>query len=226
MRLLMIAVLALASRPAFGERCQKWVLEPRALATEVTVTPDGGIVVGEERKPRSADQRDRKPWSLRYRGKPSVAAQQIQIAPGLVVLRPREGALSFELMTRDFEIEASATLADRIPAPLAAPKVRGVIASRSRVRRVSSYVTVELDEIVPKQALALVLAKADGTALSWGVAGLGAKGVSVYHDMAGCITTFPAGTKMARPGERVVAFWIDAFGRRSPVSAELVVGNL
>ena len=65
--------------------------------------------------------------------------------------------------------------------------------------------------------------RAKGRAISWGSAFDGMTNVNVYNTQSGCSTLFSDGYEMALPGDRVVAFWVDATGRRSRVSSPVLV---
>ena len=79
----------------------------------------------------------------------------------------------------------------------------------------TTFVRVELDAGAPTDALALVLRSAAGVPLSFGTVTAGQAQISVYSTEGGCVTEFPDGTVVAQPGDHVVAFWVDASGRRS-----------
>lgn len=218
-------VLAAASGGAHAEPCAMMGLSSRALRPDFAVSAEGGIVVGEQPSPedyRKPLSPDRSAWKARVKGK-SAAAKEDAIAPGLVVYRPPAGAQSYDLVDGAGKRQASAKLAAKLPDLLDAPRVRAVTSGETHSMHVSTFVSVSLDAAAPKDAIALVLQKSKGPALSWGVPFEGATEVSVYSTQGGCVDKFPAGTTIAQPGELVVAFWVDATGRRSRVSPVVVV---
>jgi hypothetical protein len=85
------------------------------------------------------------------------------------------------------------------------------------------FVFVELSAAPPKDAIALVVGPAKGPAHSWGRAFPDSPSISVYSTQGGCISTFPDGTVISQPGDRLVAFWVDTYGRRSRVSPMVIV---
>ena len=91
---------------------------------------------------------------------------------------------------------------------------------------VNSFVNVELSTPAPKDALALVVTKSKGPALSWGGAFANASSLNVFSTGSGCFTTPSEGTVQAQPGDTVTLFWVDQYGRRSRVTPAIVVEKL
>lgn len=223
------AVLGLCSllltQPVAAEPCAMMGLESRALRPDTSVSPEGGIVIGElptminDTKPTP----DRSSWKVRVKGK-EVTAKVDPIAPGLVVYRPPAGATTYEVMNAKNKRAAQGKLAKGTAAALLdAPRVTAVVSGESHGRHPSVFVNVEIEGVPPKTAIALVLSKAKGAALSWGQVSPEASVVNVYSTGGGCVSKFSDGTVVAQPGELVVAFWVDELGRRSRVSPTVVV---
>lgn len=199
-------------------------LESKAIREDVTVSQEGGFVVGEvpaminDKKPSP----DRSAWKVRAKGKAAAATPAV-IAPGLVVYRPPQATAPYEVLDgagkRVGKAKVMAKEADLLPAP----SIKSIVSGASRSRHPSVFVNVELSAAAPKEAIALVVGPAKGPAHSWGRAFPENAVVNVYSTQGGCIDVFPDGTVISQPGNRLVAFWVDAYGRRSRVSPMVVV---
>ncbi|MBS1121618.1 MAG: hypothetical protein H6Q90_3846 [Deltaproteobacteria bacterium] len=218
-----VAVL-LGASPVAAEPCPSFGLAPKVVRASVVVTNDGGVVVAElPQATVDGGQPDQADWKLRAHNK-LVKPQIDPIAPGLVVYRPPVGAAAFTLEdTTMGSLLGKARLATKALGLLAAPRVKAVVSGTTRTKHATTFVTVELDGSAPADAIALVVRAAKGDPLSFGLVGPRATKVSVYSTQGGCVTAFPNGTVIAQPGDRVVAFWVDASGRRSATTAPLVV---
>ncbi len=199
-------------------------LESKVLQEDATVSKEGGVIVGEvptmigDKKPSP----DRSAWKLRVKGK-STAAIPAVLAPGLVVYRPPAAAASYEVLDAAQKRLGKAKVMMKEAELLPAPAVKAIISGETRGRHTSVFVSVELSSAPPKAAIALVVGPAKGSAHAWGVALPESSSISVYSTQGGCVSTFPDGTVISQPGDRLVAFWVDAYGRRSRVSPMVVV---
>ncbi len=137
------------------------------------------------------------------------------------MVHPPLGAVSYSLVD-GATIKATAKLAIAKLAPLLAPDLNLVVSGETTSKHVTRYVNATTST-PPKDATVLVLADAKGTALAWGQVTPGGTLVTVYSTQGGCVSEFPDGTVVAQPGDKVVAFWIDGAGRRSPSSAAVTV---
>ncbi|MEO8704762.1 MAG: hypothetical protein ABI867_32195 [Kofleriaceae bacterium] len=225
----LFAVVATVS-VVHAEPCPPFGLRSEVILPSAEVSSDGGIVVGElpamdanggTGKPPSPD---RSGWKLRADGKAAAAKADV-IAPGLVVYRPPAGAKTFELLDGSTKPAGKAKLVVTAPALLDAPRVKTVISGQTRDKHVSTFVNVVLDGKAPKGAIALVVAEAKGAPRSWGRVFEQLDTITVYSTSGGCVTLFPDGTVISQPGDRVVAFWVDATGRRSPTTPPLIVAK-
>lgn len=225
MKLGALAVLCslAAGRPAMAEPCAVLVFQPKPLKAEVAASVEGGIVVGEIPTAQNGPADDRSGWKLRVKGK-KLPKPSVAIAPGLFVYRP-PGAASWELVDGKNKRLAKATFLAKSKEPelLDAPAATRVTSGTSQSRHPNSFVNVELSTPAPKSAVALVLSKSKGPALSWGVAFAGASSLSVFSTGSGCFSTQSEGTVQAQPGDTVTLFWVDQHGRRSRVTPPIVV---
>jgi hypothetical protein len=219
-----LAILLGLVRVVAAEPCQSFGLAPEVVRTNVVVTSDGGLVIAEVAhvvldggKPDQADFRLRA-------GSRLIKPQVDPIAPGLGVIRPPAGVATFTLEDTVLgSLLGKAKLASRPVALLAAPRVKAIVSGTTRARHPTTFVNVELDGRAPAGAIALVVRAAKGEPLSFGLVAAGATIVPVYTTQGGCVTEFPNGTVIAKPGDQVVAFWVDASGRRSATTAPLIV---
>jgi hypothetical protein len=225
MRLALLAVVSFGGVPAAAaEPCPMFGLESKVLEEDATVSQEGGVVVGE--LPAMIDNKkpspDRSAWKLRVKGKASAATPAV-LAPGLVVYRPPATTAPYEVLDAAGKRVGKAKVMTKEAELLPAPAVKSIISGESRSRHPSVFVTVELSSAPPKHAIALVVGPAKGPAHSWGRAFAESPAISVYSTQGGCVSMFPDGTVISQPGDRLVAFWVDAHGRRSRVSPLVVV---
>jgi hypothetical protein len=225
MRLALIAVVSFGLVPAAAaEPCPMFGLESKVLKEDATVSQEGGVVVGEvpammgDKKPSP----DRTGWKLRVKGKASAATPAV-LAPGLVVYRPPATTAPYEVLDAAGKRAGKAKVMTKEAELLVAPAVKSIISGESRGRHPSVFVTVELSAAPPKDAIALVVGPAKGPAHAWGRAFPESPSISVYSTQGGCISMFPNGTVISQPGDRLVAFWVDTYGRRSRVSPMVIV---
>jgi hypothetical protein len=226
MRLALACVMSLGLvRGAAAEPCPMFGLESKVLKEDATVSREGGVVVGELPAMLGGDKKpspDRSKWTLRVKGKASSATPAV-LAPGLVVYRPPATTAPFEVLDALGKRVGKAKVMTKEAELLPAPGVKAIVSGESRSRHPSVFVTVELSAAPPKEAIALVVGPAKGPAHAWGAAFPEASSLTVYSTQGGCISMFPDGTVISQPGDRLVAFWVDAYGRRSRVSPMVVV---
>ncbi|MBX3162236.1 MAG: hypothetical protein KF773_40100 [Deltaproteobacteria bacterium] len=214
------AVVALAPAIASAEPCPVFGLRPVVeTPAGAAIASDGGFVVGLRSRP--GDDGSIAGWKLRAGGAPAAPTAD-EIAPGLTVLRIPPKATEAILLDDKGKQVAKAKVVPGAPTTMAAPRVIGIVSGTSRAVHPTTFVVVELDGAPPDDALALVVADPTGVARSWGPVMGKMSRVAVYDTQSGC-GTHPAGTILSRPGDKVVAFWVDARGHRSPVTPRIVV---
>lgn len=200
-------------------------LESKVFKEDTTVSREGGVVVGEVPAMMGGDTKpspDRTAWKVRVKGKASAATPAV-LAPGLVVYRPPATAAPYEVLDALGKRAGKAKVMAKEAGLLPAPAIKDIVSGESRGRHPSVFVTVELSAAPPKDAVALVVGPAKGPAHSWGRASPDSPAISVYSTQGGCVSMFPDGTVISQPGDQLVAFWVDAYGRRSRVSPMVVV---
>ena len=167
---------------------------------------------------------DQSLWRIRVKGK-RLDTASTRLAPGLRVYRPPTAAATWELVDGSNKRLAKATLVPKgkESALLDAPAATRVTSGTTQSRHPNSFVNVELQAAVPKEALALVVMKPKAAPLSWGVAFAGASSLNVFSTGSGCFATQSEGTVQAQPGDTVILYWIDQYGRRSRVTPSIVV---
>lgn len=199
-------------------------LESKVLRPDATVSSEGGIVVAEVpamiNGPKQTSP-DRGAWKLKGKGKAAAVTPAV-LAPGLVVYRA-PGTEPFEILDGAGKRLGKAQVMKKEAELLAAPAIKVITSGISRSVHPSTFVNVELSSPAPKEAIALVVGPAKGPAHSWGASFPDATSINVYTTGGGCISMFPDGTVISQPGDRLVAFWVDAYGRRSRVSPLVVV---
>lgn len=224
-----LAVLAAAvvlslvgpSRPA-DAKCRMMGLAPEVIA--VPQTPlDGGIVVGftdaEDIRPEAGDIAVQPSWRFVIDGK-SVTPTIVTLAPGLALYKFPAGASGDISLVDGKRLVAKARTTTQALRKLPAPKAKAIRLEQRLGRRPFANVTVELDGDAPVQAIALVLADAKGTPLSWGRVTERGK-VEVLRSRR--CHVLPNGTQTPTPNQKVTLFWVDAAGTRSPASAPIAI---
>lgn len=229
--LALAAVLSLASPASLATAapCPVMGLSPKVLAKPgVTIPSDGGIVVAAESSHGPDDARaaggevaDQKGWRFRVRRALVAPAAIDIIAPGLAVYRLPAKAETTELENDAHTVVAKFTVSKDARPRLSAPNIKQVQYQVSRAgRRTSTSVTAELAGAAPADAVALVIADANGKPRSWGsVQG----GTSIYLYSSGGCGTKPNGTEISNAGDKVTLFWVDSAGRTSPPTKPLTV---
>ncbi len=200
-------------------------LESKPLAGDATISREGGIVVGEVPVMLNGGKEpspDRSAWKLKGPGKPTAATPSV-LAPGLVVYRAPANAASIEVLDGGGKRLAKGSVMAKEAELLAAPAIKAITSGTSRGRHPSTFVNVALSSPAPKEAIALVVGPAKGAAHSWGRSFANATSLNVYSTDGGCVSRFPEGTVLSQPGDRLVAFWVDTYGRRSRVSPLVIV---
>lgn len=226
MRLALVAVISFGVvHGAAAEPCPMFGLESKPLPNNATISREGGIVVGEVPVMLNGNNEpspDRTAWKLRGRGKPAAATPSV-LAPGLVVYRPPATTAAIEVLDGGGKRLAKASVMAKEAELLAAPAIKAITSGTSRGRHPSTFVNVALSSPAPKEAIALVVGPAKGPAHSWGRSFADTTSINVYSTDGGCLSRFADGTVISQPGDRLVAFWVDTYGRRSRVSPLVVV---
>jgi hypothetical protein len=215
----LVALLVLTLAPAADAKCRAIPLSPVVLTPDhATLVVDGGIVVGAQSDPQREDMPEgdvvvQKGWRIKA-GKDRVEPKIDSIAPGLAVYRlPATGdVLELEDAKQKRLVQVHVT--KDTPAPLAAPAVTKIVATKITKRRTSTTVEVVLDGAAPKHAVAIVAVDAKGKAISWGRVS-GGKLYAYEHQT--CKIVSP-GTVEPKAGDKVTLFWVDVMGRKSPAT--------
>jgi hypothetical protein len=162
-------------------------------------------------------------WRFRIDG--AVQAPKIEtLAPGLAVYRPPGKATRAQLEDGGKTVLVKVGFGQDKPLALAAPKVKTITHRAARGRRPFARIEVELGEAVPPGAVAIVLADAKGTPRSWGRVDAG-NARAVALDRTRC-SVLPNGTVESAPGDKVMVFWVDRGGRRSPASSAVAIASI
>ena len=226
---LLAAVVAVTSAPhVVAADCAFVGLSPKVITPAGTVVPgDGGIVVAA--MPDSQGRLDPgdpavRSWKIRI-GSDTVKPPVDVIAPGLAVYRvAAANVFQVELVTDKGEVVATVKPSRTTGDALAAPSIKRAWFERTGSRHGAQQVAVELGGARPAHVVALVLADAKGTPKSWTtIADTTAAGSPLFPYQARDCQALPNGTTPTKSGDTVTAFWVDAGGRRSPVSKPIVV---
>lgn len=226
--LLVTAIVAATSTTAASEPCPVFGLEPVVRTPQGgTIASDGGFVVGTRSRPGNdvgkgeiAVQAD---WKIRAGSVRSTPKIDV-LAPGLAIYRLPAKATDVVLEDGKGKVVGKATVVPGAPTTLAAPRIKTILSGRTGGRHPTTFVTAELDGAPPNEALALVLTDAAGVARSWGFVPPGGKEIPIFDNHQGC-GTFPNGTVQSRPGDVVVAYWVDTRGHRSPTTPKIIVAK-
>lgn len=218
-----IVFVSLISPPA-DAKCARWGLGPDVL-TEIgaTIAADGGIVVAatpeEDGELESGDVAKQDGWRLRIASR--VASPTIvSLAPGLALYKLPPDAKDASMIDDGRKQVAKVSVGPKT-ATLAAPKIKKILHDSRQGKRPYAKVNLELSTPVPAGAIAIVLADAKGTPRSWGQVEAGKVRVLGY-DRRRC-QALPNGTIESQPGDKIVAYWIDASGRKSAASAATAI---
>lgn len=225
MRLLLAVGVVCALAPAAEAKCAVMGLKPSVLTPSgATVAPDGGLVVGaidaDDDAADSGDPASQTGWRLRL-GSRVASPTLVPLAPGLVLYKLPPSTKDAQLTDDKRATVGSVTVGASTPT-LPAPKLKQ-LAHESRLgRRPFGRVTIELAGPAPDGAIAIVLADAKGKPRSWGKVVKGEK--LRGYDRSRC-RVLANETVESKPGDRVTAFWVDASGRKSALSAVTTVGG-
>jgi len=225
MRPILAAVLICALAPAAEAKCARWGLKADVLTpTGAAIAADGGILVGaveaSDAALDSGDTASQPGWRLRI-GSAVATPTQVPLAPGLVLYRLPANATEGRLIDDHRATVGTVTVGPKT-ATLGAPKLKRIGRDARGGRRPSSRITVELAAPAPIGAVILVLADAKGKPRSWGKLTATGEIKILAFDQGRC-RVLPNGTVESKPGERVTAFFVDASGRKSPLSAAVAV---
>jgi hypothetical protein len=226
MRAILAALVLCATAPAADAKCAMMGLEPSVLTPSgATIAPDGGIVVGVDDvqgdRATPGDPAKQPGWRIKF-GSRVASPTLVQLAPGLVLYKLPADAKDGTLIDDKRATVGTVTVGAKLPA-LGAPKVAKIDFEAALGRKPYTYVTVELSSPAPDGTVALVLADAKGTPRSWGVAKAGDKSVRAFDQRRCRIKA--NGTVESKPGDKLTAFWVDASGRTSPLSAAVAVAG-
>ncbi len=220
MRIAVIAALALASTPAHAEFCGAVGLSAQVVSSADLVLPgDGGILVaalpggfGHSQN----DEADQPAWRFQTGGA-SSEPRRTSLAPGLVVYRARQDG-TVVLLDHEKKARASVFVTRRPRPRLAAPVVRWSVRTPDR-----ADVTLELADMPPDDAIAIVLLGKDGKARSWNFID-GDSTTQYPYKQRGCETA-PPGTVASRAGDEVTFVFVDTYGRTSPPSKPITIAD-
>jgi hypothetical protein len=212
------ALLLLALSPDADAKCRAIPLSPVVLTPDhATLAVDGGVVVGAQSDFNREDMPDgdvavQKGWRFKA-GKDTLEPKIEVIAPGLAVYRHGATGSVLELENGKQRL-VQIHVAKDTPAPLAAPSVKKIVATKITKRRTNTHVEVVLDGEPPKGAVAIVAVDAKGKAISWGRV----DGTPVFAYKNQTCEIVPTGTIEPKVGTQVTLFWVDIMGRKSPAS--------
>lgn len=142
-------------------------------------------------------------------------------APGLALYHVVSGATGLEDEAHKVLVTVRTTTVK--PKRLAAPKIRTLRYDHRFGAEAREELVAQLAAKVPSAAVAIVISSVDGTPRSWSLVTAGASTVKPYL-RSGC-GTVPNGSITSVAGDKVIAYWIDALGRRSAASAPIRVGG-
>ncbi len=188
------------------------------------VAPDGGLLVGaidaDDDELEAGDPASQAGWRLRL-GSRVASPTLVPLAPGLVLYKLPAATKEAQLIDDKRAVIGSVTVGPK--AALGAPKIKKITHDSVRGRRPVGRVTVELTGPAPDDAVAIVLADAKGKPRSWGK--VVNKGGTLRAFERGRCRVLANETVESKPGDRITVFWVDASGRKSPLSAITVVGG-
>jgi hypothetical protein len=222
-RVVAFIVVALASRSAASD-CKSAGLVTRVLTPTGAVVPgDGGIIVAAVNDWNAplpkGDVAVQATWRLRI-GSDVVKPPIEVIAPGLAIYRVAvANAFKAELVNDKQEVVASVRPARGGDRPLPAPQVTRAFYERVGTKHGGERVGIEIGTAVPANAVALVIADANGTPRSW--TALDVPGLFPYRSMD--CQSLPNGTLPTKTGDKIMTFWLDAGGRKSAPSKPIIV---
>ncbi len=227
MRPLLAALLVCALAPAAEAKCAVSGLKPSVLTPSgATVAPDGGLLVGaidaDDDALEAGDPASQPGWRLRL-GSRVASPTLVPLAPGLVLYKLPIDTKEAQMIDDKRAVIGSVTVAAK--AALGAPKIKKIMHESRLGRRPLGRVTVELTGPAPDEVVAIVLADAKGKPRSWGK--IVTKGETKIRGFERSRCRVLANeTVESKPGDRITVFWVDASGRKSPLSAVTTVGGV
>ncbi|HPH66110.1 MAG TPA: hypothetical protein PLF40_10215 [Kofleriaceae bacterium] len=219
------------------------------LTTRVTKLPaDGGILVGwkydaHATTPASGDASDQPTWTISNgKANANLKLKRVSLAPGLSVYQPAPAPGTLTLADGKGTALGTFTLDPKAAAnAMVAPVALSVALSETPSRRGNNrHVLATFKDAAPPEAVAVIVYQAPVQAKSATAKGAAAttapvaisfvripdshdqiKEVQVFRDAGYCGVLQP-GARPPAANERVAFAWVDAFGRRSPLSAPVV----
>ncbi len=215
MRRLVVAGLALALVvPRVADACDEFIIESKIFEKAAR----GGILVQYHASPTKGPAYEaplvNKKWKFKLANKRAIAPKVKMIAPGLVVVTLPKGVPAGVLVDGEKRVAELDAIDDDEPR-LEEPEVRAVVLNTTGGKSPATRVTVELVGSAPRTAVAVVLAKASGDPMTFGMIDPGQP--LVVFETKECSLLAP-GTLEPRVGQKVKVFWVDQFGRVSPRS--------
>lgn len=221
-----VALAALLLPTEARAKCAMTGLAPVVLTPDgATIAPEGGIVVGARpEQDASLDDKDaaaQPGWRLRI-GARAEQPTLVSLAPGLALYKLPSRATQASLIDDKRATVGKVTVGARTPA-LGAPKIKRIVHDTRLGRRPFATVQLQLATPVPAGAVAIVIADAKGVVRSWGEAKPGETSVFGYERRR--CQVLPNDTVESKPGDKLVAYWIDAGGRKGAQTTGTVVGS-
>lgn len=241
-----VTILALALTAGDADaKCARVLLEPRVLTHAADKIPaNGGILVGYDSTTDGGadrfaghDPAVNDDWLL-VSGARKLRPKIEVLAPGLAVyqVRPFTRLRAGKLALRDGGAGRALLGTWRIgkaqPSALAAPQPRSIASvtttgnNLGRGRMDTTITTLELSAAPPPGAVAVIAYRGSGAAatpIAWARVTAGAADAIQLYRSPGRCGTEPDGLIAPAAGESIALAWVDAFGRRSPRSAAIVV---
>jgi hypothetical protein len=221
--LVVVAVVGLLSPAPAHAMCIRLYERIDVANTGAAVPADGGLVIETRFDGRSDDTPDRDKWTMSVDGKAQAVVVKA-LAPGLEVLLLPAAAQSVELR-EDTTVLGAVTRATSAVAMVPAPKLVSMTSDTwTSTRGSGARITATVAQ-VPADAIALIAFDAKtGKARSFGRVEAGVATIDVYSQ--GRCSALPDGTVLSRAGERIVARWVDRYGRLSPASKPVTIRKL
>jgi hypothetical protein len=215
--------------------------QPVVLTTRDTQIPiDGGILVG-WRYPGSisatterisGDVTDQPAWKVKAGNAKPAALTRLALAPGLSVYLPPAGKGAFELLdgkgnTLGTFTHRSKAAKNMLPAPTATTLT---LWTGPDVRGGDRHAQITLTSAPPADAVAIIVYHVTTFPVNFGELPLAFTRLPDTHDQltsfevfqdAGRCGMLQPGTRPPTNGENIAFAWVDAFGRRSPLSATI-----
>ncbi|MEZ4403952.1 MAG: hypothetical protein R3B06_28265 [Kofleriaceae bacterium] len=233
------AILVGSTSPA-SAKCARVLLVPQVLTHPADAIPAGGGVLvgysdstdGGAERYADGDPAAHTDWSMVV-GKRRIRPRLEVLAPGLAVYRPTATRTARPQPLRLREADGRevgaftttrATRAFAVEAPQLGSVTAVITPSGRRYGGTTTTVTATVAN-VPADAVAIIAYRAGkGTPLpvSWSRVAAGATSVALYESPGRCASD-PVGRVAPAAGDTIVVAWVDAFGRRSPMSQPIVV---